>query len=143
MLRPEDLYEGLSKDTAEAYRQEAAEKYSQEAVEKSEEELMKLGADGFKQLKAEFDESFKRLFSLMSENPESDAVQAEIATHYRIIRQFWGTTNAAGKQAEAYAGLGQLYVSDDRYTQIDGNPQPRFAEFLSKAMAYFAKTQLS
>jgi len=63
--------------------------------------------------------------------------------HYRIIRQFWGRANEPDKQAEAYAGLGKLYVSDERYTMVERKPQPEFADFMCKAMAYFAKKELS
>lgn len=142
MRHPEELYEGLSKETAEKYRKEAIIKYSKEVVENSENELLKLGKAGFEELKAEMDQSFNSLFWLVEEDPASEKVQAEIANHYAIIRKFWGTANSADKQAGAYAGLGQLYVTDERYTMMNGKPQPAFALFLSKAMGYFAKNSL-
>ena len=55
---------------------------------------------------------------------------------------FWGTTKETDKQAEAYAGLGELYVSDERYLAQNGEPQPEFAEFLKQAMAHFAESKL-
>ncbi len=142
MLRPEELYEGLNKETAEKYRQEAMDQYGQEAVETSENELMKLGKTGFEQLKTELAQSAATLFSLREEDPASEKVQTEIATHYHVIRQLWGTVHSPDKQAEAYAGLGKLYVSDERFTMMHGKPQPAFADFLSKAMDYFAKNNL-
>jgi hypothetical protein len=78
----------------------------------------------------------------MNEDPTSPKVQEQIARHYENIRKFWGTHGTAEKQAEAYAGLGQLYVDDERYTQVNGQSQPAYASFLSKAMNYFTETQL-
>lgn len=143
MKKPEELYEGLNQETAEQYRREAHKKYGEKEVDQAENELMKLGKEGFEKLKAEQASNSAVLFSLRYEDPASNKVQAEIARHYRIIRQFWGTTHSSDRQAEAYAGLGQLYVSDERFTTVNGKSQPEFAQFLSKAMAYFAKDQLS
>ncbi|PHN05217.1 MerR family transcriptional regulator [Flavilitoribacter nigricans] len=143
MEKPEELYEGLHPDTAKEYREGAIKKYGKKEVERSERALMKMGKDGFAALQAEAKENTATLFRLMDRPPESAVVQAEIARHYRIIRQFWGTANSDDPQAEAYAGLGQLYVNDERFTMVGGQPQPEFAQFLSRAMAHYAKHSLS
>ncbi|MCE3227084.1 MAG: MerR family transcriptional regulator [Bacteroidetes bacterium] len=142
MLNHEELYEGLPKEKAEAYRKEAIEKYGKDAVERSEKSLRKLSKEDFRKLGTEQGNITKKLSELVKENPESKNVQELIAEHYRITRIFWGTTDSEDKQAEAYAGLGQLYVNDERFTMIDGKPQPEFALFLSRAMKYFADKQL-
>lgn len=63
----------------------------------------------------------------------------EIAEHYELIREFWGTPGSPDKQADAYAGLGDLYVTDERYTTVNGAPSPKFAQFMNQAMKHFAK----
>ena len=136
----EELYEGFPKDKAEAYRREAIEKYGSEAVEQSENSLKNMGKAGFEALKSEQEAIAIKLLALMYDDPASEKVQAAVARHYAIIRQFWGTAGSPDKQAEAYAGLGQLYVSDERFTMVDGKPNPEFAQFLSKAMEIFADT---
>ena len=142
MSKPEMLYEGLPKEMGTTYRKEAIDKYGRTSVEHSEKELMKLGKEGFKNLQKEFEQLNNELFGLRKDPPESEKVQKAIARHYLIIRKFWGTSNSENKQAEAYAGLGQLYVSDERFTKVNGEPQSEFALFLEKAMKYFAETQL-
>jgi DNA-binding transcriptional MerR regulator len=142
MLKPEELYEGLAKETAEAYRAEAAQKYGVEEVERSEKSLAKMTKQQFESLKSELKENAAALFTLKNEEPESATVQKLIARHYEIIRIFWGTSGNTDKQAEAYKGLGQLYVSDERFTMVNGKAHPEYAVFLSKAMAYFADTHL-
>lgn len=142
MLSHEELYAGFPKEQGEAYRNEAAKQWGNDAVDKSENSLRKQGKAHFEQLKEEQKEIAAALFSMMNVDPTSPKVQAHIARHYENIRKFWGTHGSAEKQAEAYAGLGQLYVDDERYTQVNGQSQPAYASFLNKAMSYFAETQL-
>ena len=143
MLKPEELYEGLAKETAEAYRAEASKKYGSEAVEQSEKALGKLTKEQFETLKGELKDNADAMFALKDTDPTSEQVQKQIARHYEIIRIFWGTSGSGDKQAEAYKGLGQLYVNDERFTLVEGKPQPEYALFLSKAMAYFADNHLN
>lgn len=142
MKNPEELYEGFNKETAQKYRAEASAKYGEEMVAKSEKHLMSLGKKDFKKLQSDFEACNTALFALKDIDPTSDKVQVLVAQHYQYIRQFWGTAGSEDKQAEAYAGLGQLYVDDERFSKVDGVPQPAFAKFLQKAMAYFAKQNL-
>ncbi len=142
MKNPEELYEGLSKETAQKYRAEASKNYGEEIVAKSEKHLMGLGKKGFKKLQSDFEACNTALFALKDIDPTSDKVQVLVAQHYQFIRQFWGTSGSKDTQAEAYAGLGQLYVDDDRFSKVNGVPQPDFARFLQKAMAYFVKQNL-
>lgn len=141
-MKPEDLYNGLSKETALKHRKQATELYGKEMIENSEKELVKLGKAGFENLKQKQKENFEKLFSLRDEDPKSKVVQIEIAKHYQIIRQFWGTANSTDKQVDAYAGLGDLYIDDERFTMINSESQPEFASFLNKAMKFYAKNSL-
>lgn len=142
MLTHEELYEGLPKEQAQAYRKEAIEKYGKETVEHSENALRQLTKDQYAQLSTESEAIRRELALMINEDPKSAQVQALIARHYENIRMFWGTAHTSDKQAEAYKGLGQLYVDDERFTIIDGKPNPVYARFMCKAMAYFAETHL-
>ncbi len=138
----EELYKGFLGDRGAVYRKAAIEQYGEDAVLTSENALKDMGKAGFEVLKKELDLINLKLLALMYEDPTSDKVQAAIARHYAIIRKFWGTDGAADNQREAYAGLGQLYVQDERFTLVDGQPHPAYAVFLNKAMVYFAETVL-
>jgi DNA-binding transcriptional MerR regulator len=120
MLKDEDLYEGLPKDKAKAYRLEAIEKWGQDTVEKR---FLNIG---------------KQLFELQNEEPTASVIQDLIAQHYACIEVFWGKKPTA----EAYIGLGQLYTQDARYSMQNGAPQHDYAAFLSKAILYFVDTKL-
>lgn len=140
MLKDEELYEGFPK--GKEYRKEAIQKYGKGTIKRSENYLKSLGKEGFEKLKKESSEIWMTLFSLRNEDPKSQKVQDQIARHYACIRKFWGTFDSQDAQAEAYKGLGQLYVNDGRFTVVEGIEHPEFALFLSKAMAYFADHSL-
>jgi hypothetical protein len=42
-----------------------------------------------------------------------------------------------------YTGLGELYLSDGRYTKVNGVTNTAFTQFMQKAMQYYADTKLS
>lgn len=145
MKNPKALYQGFPKEIGTTYRKEAVEKYGKKTIERSEKELMKLGKTGFDALLQESKQIYDALFELRHEDAECDNVQQVIARHYEIIRKFWGTSNSTDKQAQAYSGLGDLYVNDERFltNASPGTPQPEFAQFLQKAMHFFALNKLA
>lgn len=143
MKKPQDLYKGLSKEMGTTVRKEAMDKWGKTTVEQSEEDLLKLGKAGFESLKIEQTTVTNALFAARNENPESKKVQQLIRQHYQIIRQFWGTSVERSKQPKVYAGLGQLYIDDERFMARDGEAQPEFARFMQQAMSYFVATELT
>jgi len=141
-MEHEALYEGLSREEATAYRSEAIRKYGKDAVERSEKSMKEMAPEELETLKAEQKE-LDRLFAAMQhQDPESDEVQALVSRHYQMIRRFWGTHESADKQAEAYKGLADLYIHDERFLQTDGKARPELARFLKKAITYFAGRSL-
>lgn len=138
MLNHEELYEGLSKEQAESYRNEAIAKWGQEVVEKSEHQLRKMTKAELNVLKDDFMALNQQLESIKEQDPQSPEVQVLIERHHGYIAQFWGTKPSA----EAYQGLGELYVSDESYSMKDGKANPAFAQFMRAAMKYFAESRL-
>lgn len=138
MLRHEELYEGLPKEQAEAYRKEAVEKWGKEVVEKSEYQLRNMSRAELDELKESFMAVNRQLAAMKNQDPESKAVQELVREHYGYIGRFWGTAPSA----EAYTGLGDLYMQDERYSLNDGKPDPVFAGFMRRAMACFAANSL-
>jgi DNA-binding transcriptional MerR regulator len=134
-MKDEELYEGLPKEKADAWRSEAIEKYGEEAVLRSEKSLKSLGKDGLEALKAESEAIRNDLVSLVNTDPYGQQVQELIARHYATIEKYWG--RAPG--AEGYRGLAQLYVNDERFTLVNGKPNREYALFMQKAMDYYAE----
>lgn len=142
MLTPEELYEGLPKDALTKWRDETIKAYGREALERSEQALRSMSKPDLHALKAEQQEIMSALLQLAGEDATSEKVQTLIARHYHNIRRFWGTAGSPGTQAEKYAGLGKLYLSDGRFTTIDGEPQPTLAKLMAAAMGHFAQSRL-
>ncbi|MFC0517208.1 MerR family transcriptional regulator [Mucilaginibacter angelicae] len=142
MTSIEELYEGMPKEQAAVWRKEAADKWGEDVVARSEKALLETGKLDIERLKAEQKDIAQRLQSLKNYLPESDEVQEQIARHYTNIRSFWGVTDPTDLKAETYKGLAELYVTDERYTAADGNPDPEFASFMRSGMLYFADTKL-
>ena len=142
MLNLDELYDGLSPEQSAAYRKEAVAAYGSEVVEKAEQHLKKLSKSALQLLVAKQKDLARQLAVLKTEDPTSAQVQQLVQAHYENTRQLWGTADAADKQAEAYTGLGQLYLADERFTQVDGKSDPEFQEFISIAMAHYAEQHL-
>jgi len=141
MLSHEELYEGLPKEKAAGWRKEAQERWGKDAVERSEMQLLTMTREDLAGLKTAFADNWKKLAMLSHRDPTSLEVQEAVQLHYRHIRQFWGTANESDPQWTAYKCLGEMYTQDERYTVIDGQPNPAFAAFLCKAISYFVENQ--
>lgn len=139
MLSQDELYEGLPKDKAEAWRDEASEAWPT-AFKRSETHLRSMQKSDFKQLKDDFNALWQRLGSMTDLDPKTKEVQQLIEQHYHFIRRFWGTTSLEDKQAEAYIGLGDMYALDERFTEFEGKPNPAFGPFMQAAMQHFAES---
>ena len=138
----EKLYEGLPREQAAAMRQEAIDNWGEETIVRSEKALLDMSKESLEQLKADQKDISMKLRALRAQDPHGPAVQEQIARHCRNIRGFWGMKEGEAIKAKAYKGLGELYASDERYTAVDGKPDPEFAGFMRAAMEHYADTQL-
>ena len=130
-MKPEDLYKGLPKEQAQAWRKEATERWPGQ-VKHSEQQLLKLSPEEYETLGKNFARNWEQLAAMTGKDPHSPEVQQLISDHYGYIRQFWGKPE--GDIAAAYKGLGDLYATDERYTSFN----PACGAFMQKAMHYFA-----
>jgi len=142
MSNYEELYEGMPHEQAAAWRKEAVEKWGEDTVIRSEKALLEMPKLDIEKLKADQKAIKIALKALAGENPESEAVQEQIARHYANIRSFWGVSDPTDLKAANYKGLAELYAADERYMAEDGNPDPAFATFMRNAMIYFADCKL-
>lgn len=143
MLNPEELYDGLSKEEALNYRNEAISNYGEEVVTHAEKHLTSLDKTEMRALVVRQKELGKAFYLAKDSAPDSENVQEIVHQHYLNTRKLWGTQDAADKQAEAYSGLGQLYLTDERFTSEYGDPEPGFRTFISEAMSFYVAKKLS
>ncbi|GAB7039769.1 MerR family transcriptional regulator [Catenuloplanes niger JCM 9533] len=134
-MSTEQLFEGFDADRQARYEAELIERYgagAATAIAESRERTAGQGAE----LRAEWAGIEDRVVALLDSAPESPAVQAVIADHYRWITRHWTPDR------ESYTGLGRLYVdSPDFRARFDAR-DPRLAEFLRDAIAVYAQASL-
>ena len=116
------------------YEQEARQRWGDEAVDKSSRKLGAMSGSEKQKMGDTMNGLFEKLGGMMREAPESPAVQNAVAELYAFFNSGFGVQYTP----EAFAGLGQMYVDDERFTKnID-----RFGEglsvFLRDAMSVYA-----
>lgn len=141
MLEVEDLYEGLSPEKIAEYREDAMNRWGKDRVLKGEDILHKLSKEELGVMRQELDTVMKQLADSIEKDPAGKEVQSLIAIHYKLMLKFTGRTEEQGTKAY-YNYLSELYVSDERYTKVNGVPDTAFAQFTKKAMRHFAETML-
>lgn len=70
----------------------------------------------------------------------ADEVQAITARLHSWVGTSWGAT---APSAEAFIGLGDMYVADPRFGRTFSADGRQFAQYVREAMAVYAETQLS
>lgn len=117
------------------YEQEARERWGDQAVDNSKEKINKMTKEEQKDLGHEFDDIYKRLATLRHQSPDSEEAQAGIAEWYHYLNSI-GTYSL-----EAFKGLGQMYVSDERFSENINQYGEGLAQFMCEAMAIYADRQ--
>ncbi len=134
-MAAKDLYAGFDNSQYEA---EARERWGDEAVDRSHASWESLGEEGRAAFGEESTTIGRGLADLMAQGVDvgDERVQALVARHHRQIATFW----TPGR--EAYIGLGQMYVDDERFTATYDAFAPGLAPYLRDAMAVYAEANL-
>ncbi|GAB7047985.1 MerR family transcriptional regulator [Catenuloplanes indicus JCM 9534] len=134
-MSTEQLFEGFDADRQARYEAELIERYGDGAATAIAESKARTAGKGA-ELQAEWAGIEDRLVALLDSAPDSPAVQAVIADHYRWITRHWTPDR------ESYTGLGQLYTdSPDFRARFDAR-DARLAEFLRDAITVYAQASL-
>ena len=134
-MAADKLYEGFDNS---AYDAEARERWGDGAVDRSNAAWERLGPAGQADHHRETAAIGAGLAAAMADGaaPGDERVQALVARHHSQIAVFWRPT------AQSYAGLGQMYVDDERFTANYDAYAPGLAVFLRDAIATYAATRL-
>ncbi len=117
------------------YEEEARELWGDAAVDKSGARIASLSETGRACVEQEMDDIFTRLAGLRHEDPSSESVQQAVGGFYQYLNVNFGNQYSP----EAFAGLGELYVQDERFTRNIDQFGEGLSAFLAKAMALFAE----
>lgn len=127
----EDKFAGFD-FSSNPYEQEARERWGDQAVDESNAKLNKLSKTEQGQLGEEMNAIYRKLAALRNEPPASEEAQQAIGEWYDWL-------NRMGKYSlEAFKGLGQMYVDDERFTRNIDQFGEGLARFMRDAMAEYA-----
>lgn len=110
------------------YEQEAREKWGDEVVAQTNKNVMKMS----KEKQDQFNEIYRELAKLRHGSPDSIEAQA-------AIKRWFDFLNTIGNYSlVAFAGLGQMYVADERFAKNIDQFGEGLAAFMCEAMMIFA-----
>jgi DNA-binding transcriptional MerR regulator len=135
-MAAETMFEGFEHNPYEA---EARERWGDEAVDASYERIKGWTPADAEKARTGYERVHSGLAPLLAAGVPVDdpRVQQLVQLHYEVISLFW-TPNA-----EAYRGLGQMYVDDERFRRNIGGGNDALVGYLRDAMAVYADTRLS
>ncbi|MEN1936727.1 MerR family transcriptional regulator [Paenibacillus sp. 102] len=110
------------------YEEEARTRWGDEAVDKANKEA----AGMTKEKQEEFNNIYRKLATLRHDAPDSKEAQEAIRVWYDYLQNF------GQYSLEAFKGLGQMYVDDERFTKNINQFGEGLAQFMCEAMAVYA-----
>lgn len=114
------------------YEEEARRRWGDNAVDKSNARLEKMTDAERTNLQEKMSEVFVKLAEIRHLPPESEEAQAVIHQWYELLNHIGTYT------LEAFKGLGQLYIMDERFTKNIDQFGEGLAQFMCDAMAHYA-----
>ena len=120
--------------TRNPYEEEARRRWGDKAVDESNAKLASKTETEQAEMAREMEDLFRELAALRTESPAAGAVQEAVGRLYRYFND-----NFAHYSPQAFAGLGEMYVADERFTQSIDRLGPGLSAFLQKAMALYAQ----
>ena len=138
-LTPEERFEVFGDWLPEEYAAEAEEKWGEtEAWAQSQQRTRAMTKDDWLRVKAETDDVERRFVAAMTAGAAADSAQAmDLAEEHRqqITRDFYDCS------PEVHAGLGRMYVEDERFTAHYEQIAPGLAQYVSTAVQANAARQ--
>ncbi|GEK29982.1 transcriptional regulator [Kurthia zopfii] len=114
------------------YEEEAKQLFGEKAIRDSKIKMAQFSSIELQNL---WQQQFKKLSKLRNSKPNSPEVLKEMDSFFKFLNQHFGNYSK-----EAFAGLGMLYVQDERFTKNIDQYGNGLAQFLQIAMqAYSSK----
>ncbi len=126
MMTNKEKFEGFNFDH-NPYEREARERWGSEIVDKANANVA--GMD-----QQQFNDIFRKLAAIRHLAPQSTEAQALMKEWYQLLNGIHSYS------LDAFEGLGQMYVLDERFTQNIDQFGEGLASFMCEAMAFYADT---
>ncbi|WP_377890562.1 MerR family transcriptional regulator [Alkalihalobacillus sp. R86527] len=124
----EEKFEGMNFDH-NPYEEEARRRWGDEKVDESKGKIKGMSKE---KLSEDWDAIYTRLAKLRHGSPDSAEAQEAIHEWYEFLNNF------GDYSYEAFRGLGQMYVDDERFTKNIDKYGEGLAIFMRDAMAVYA-----
>jgi DNA-binding transcriptional MerR regulator len=138
-----EKFEGFKKkmvdENEEKYGKEIRKKYGNDKVEKSNAKLMNMTEEEHERvtkLAEEVQETLALAFA--TGDPAGELAQKAADLHKQWLCFYWTEYSK-----EAHAGIGQMYVDDERFTAYYDKDQPGTAEFLRDAILIYTGMKIA
>nr|WP_289037419.1 MerR family transcriptional regulator [uncultured Allobacillus sp.] len=125
-MSSEEKFEGFN-FSHNPYEKEAREKWGDKAVDQANEKTKNMTT--FEQER--FNDIFRRLADIRHLSPDSEKAQAMIEEWYQYLNKI------GNYSLEAFKGLGQMYVNDERFTKNIDQFGEGLAQFMCAAMSVY------
>lgn len=119
------------------YEEEARHLWGDEAVNEYNAKIKSLSSQEQNAVAKSMEELFRELGKMRYEEPDSSLAQDAMDKMY----QFFNSNFGYHYSLEAFAGLGQLYVKDERFLKNIDQYGDGLSVFLSRAMEIYAENQ--
>ena len=120
------------RDEGRKYEQEARERWGNAAIDESHHKLGALSNKDGAELMEQWDVLMKRMAKLIGQPTESQEVQTAIGDWHQFLNNNFYTYSY-----EAFQGLGQMYVADERFRENMNQYGVGLAEFMSEAIEVY------
>lgn len=114
------------------YEQEARERWGDKTVDQANAKIENKTKEEKEAMERETNAIYRHLAELRHDPPESKEAQAAIKEWYEFLN------NMSHYSLDAFKGLGQMYVDDERFTNSIDRFGDGLAEFMRDAMAIYA-----
>lgn len=123
--------------TNNPYEEEARRLWGNEAVDKSNAYISSLSEKERVSVAQGMDNLFSELAAIRNENPASDIAQKAMEKMYSYFNKNFGYQYTP----EAFAGVGQMYITDARFTKNIDKYGAGLSNFLAEAMRIYAESR--
>lgn len=135
-MTPKEKFNGFDL-SYNPYEEEARSLWGNEAVDRSKDHFAAMSSDEQTAIAKGMDDLFIELAAIRMEDPDSEMVQTAMDKMYR----YFNTNFGCQYSLEAFKGLGQLYISDARFTKNIDKYGKGLSGFLFEAMHIYAENR--
>jgi DNA-binding transcriptional MerR regulator len=134
-MSSEEKFSGLQWDI-NPYEQEARQKWGDQAINESKQRVNKLSHGQKAEVQQQWDDIYHGLAARIGTPVDSEETQALTKRWFKLLNSNFGNYSY-----DAFIGLGQMYVQDERFTANMDQYGEGLAQYMCEAMAYWGNLQ--